>query len=162
MGPLRSSEYVIVGMGVAGKAALRALLACEPEAEVTVVEAGAPPPGFAEDSNGQGGLRGRLFGGGKSQGRGQVTYLWRTAAASLDADARVLSLSDGSRLAFRKCLLAVGEGRPRVPPQFVDSVVADRCARVRQAGWRRCGRYSVYFFSDGAFSFCPSPSFLGS
>ncbi len=127
------SKYVIVGLGVTGGAALRALLACEPDAEVTVVEAGPPPPGGFELQ-----LPGRRrrkkggwgFAGGAGASSSKVAYLWETGVAALDADARELHLSDGSRLGFGKCLLAVGDGRPRVPARFVDPVAVDRCVCV--------------------------------
>lgn len=126
------SRYVIVGLGVTGSAALRALLACDPQAEVTVVEAGSKPAGFdAAAAEGQkwrgGGLAGMFAGAASGGGGGKVTYLWGTAVAALDADGRALYLSDGSRLGFGKCLLAVGDGRPCVPARFVDPVAADRC-----------------------------------
>ena len=122
-----SSKYVIVGLGVTGSAALRALLACEPDAEVTVVEAGSAPVGFdaaaAEGRRRKGGWLG-------SASSGKLTYLWNTAVSAFDADGRALYLSDGSRLGFGKCLLAVGDGRPGVPARFVDPVAADRCVCV--------------------------------
>jgi 3-phenylpropionate/trans-cinnamate dioxygenase ferredoxin reductase component len=124
----RPQKYVIVGFGVTGGAALRALLACEPDAEVTVVEAGPAPPGFdAAVAEGRQRRKGKRWGAFAALSR--VTYLWDTAVAALDADGRELWLSDGSRLGFGKCLLAVGGGRPRVPARFVDPVAADRYVR---------------------------------
>ncbi len=119
----RASRYVIVGLGVTGTAALQALLECEPDAEVTVVEAGTVPTDFQPQQHYP---RGRGGGWLRGQGKPRVTYLWGTAVESMDADGKVLSLSDGSKLAFGKCLLAVGEGPVQIPARFVDGVVAGR------------------------------------
>jgi len=137
----RNSKYVIVGLGVTGNAALQALLECEPDAEITVVETGTVPPEF-EQPHRRGGASGGGRLGGLLRGRGaaatpRVTYLWGTAVESMDADGKVLSLSDGSKLAFDKCLLAVGEGPVQVPSRFVDRVVAGRITPLYGAEDRR-------------------------
>jgi hypothetical protein len=48
----------------------------------------------------------------------------------MDTDARILSLNDGTRIHFGKCLLATGVGGEPVPKKFVDHVIAHRCARA--------------------------------
>lgn len=137
----RNSKYVIVGLGVTGNAALQALLECEPDAEITVVEMGTEPSGFEQPHRpggaSEGGRLGGLLRGRRGTAFPRVTYLWGTAVESMDADGKVLSLSDGSKLAFDKCLLAVGEGPVQVPSRFVDRVVAGRVVSLYGAEDRR-------------------------
>ncbi|EWM21574.1 apoptosis inducing factor [Nannochloropsis gaditana] len=140
----RSAKYVIVGMGVTGSAALQALLECEPDADITVVERGTQSADFEEPQGGRDRARKKEKGGGLGgflrrghQGKPSVKYLWGTTVNSLDADGRILSLSDGSTLRFEKCLLAVGEGPVRVPPRYVERDIAGRVTPLHRAEDRR-------------------------
>ena len=117
----RVTPYVVIGHGIAGRAAVQALLEAKPDAEVLVLDAGEAPQDFHPVGEG---VVPTMFGARK---RGpDVQYRWETTAETLDADAKVLTLSDGSTVHFGKCLLTVGQGPVLVPHNHVDRSVADR------------------------------------
>ncbi|CAM9684449.1 unnamed protein product, partial [Ectocarpus sp. 4 AP-2014] len=114
--------YVILGYGVAGRAALAALLERDPVAKVLVVDARADAslnaPNFPTDSGGGGG------GGGIKSAWITRDTLIESAPNSTGQSGRVQAAAALPRkqevVAFGSCLVALGS-RPRPPPPgFID------------------------------------------
>ncbi|CAM9242694.1 unnamed protein product, partial [Discosporangium mesarthrocarpum] len=134
----RRYPYVIIGYGVAGRAALSAILTEDPSAHVLVVDWRSPgeesveSPGatsFVMDDSGRGssGPPTTMQGATrrKRAGKPGVEFLHGTRATGLDSDAGVVLLDgkgwEGSRVVgFERCLLAVGSHPREIPPGFVD------------------------------------------
>jgi NADPH-dependent 2,4-dienoyl-CoA reductase/sulfur reductase-like enzyme len=133
----RQSPYVIVGLGVAGKAALKSLLECEPDAHVMIIEADIALEGDSPvDGLASGGPAGLLGLKGKRAGR-NVKVLWGTSVRFLDTDQKVLHLSDGTTVGFGKCLLAMGLGARGVPTKHIDGRLLNRWVLYWRVGGRR-------------------------
>jgi len=107
------ATYVIIGYGVAGSAALDALLESEPGADVIVVEADDDGSNISTTTS------------SKKRGR-SVTFLYGAKAEELDPDNRVILLSDGSSIEYEKLLLTMGSGPVDIPSHFVDRQVIHR------------------------------------
>ncbi|CAN0501795.1 unnamed protein product, partial [Ectocarpus sp. 12 AP-2014] len=114
--------YVILGYGVAGRAALAALLERDPMAKVLVVDAHADAslnaPNFPKDSGGGGG------GGGIPSARNSTRDTQESVRNSTGESGKVQATAASPRkqeaVAFGRCLVALGS-RPRPPPPgFID------------------------------------------
>lgn len=134
----RYYPYVILGYGVAGQAALKALLKQDPAARVLVVDARAEdPPSPSSTPNASPSTRiapGTTHGNSAGTcARGQdgptVEFARGTKVMTLDADRGLVTLASSQQteggvspqeVAFGRCLLALGS-RSRPPPHgFID------------------------------------------
>lgn len=134
----RYYPYVILGYGVAGQAALRALLERDPAARVLVVDARAEdPPSRSSTSSSPPSNRiaqditpeKKAEPCVRRQGGPTVEFARGKKATTLDADRGLVTLASSQQteggvspqeVAFGRCLLALGSRSRPPPPGFID------------------------------------------
>ncbi|KAJ1453644.1 hypothetical protein M885DRAFT_567255 [Pelagophyceae sp. CCMP2097] len=114
----REYPFVIVGAGIAGRAALHELLDRRPDARVLVVDADSVCIRDAE-----------AIAALKRNSKPNVDCVVG-CASSIDVEQRLVSV-DGRDVRFGdKCILATGSPPPHVPDDFVDAAIVDRVATL--------------------------------
>ncbi|CAM9394642.1 unnamed protein product, partial [Choristocarpus tenellus] len=167
---LRRYPYVILGYGVAGRAALSSLLEHDPTARVLVVDGNhdideVVTPSIQTVSNeiDHGGkLFARLAGGengkvrDKDYQRSNIDFLRGVRVRGLDADRGVVCLGPDRTedteksvvVGFDRCLLALGCSQRKAPPRYIDPsakgfvvpVSSDKEMRERLRGEVKAGK----------------------